>query len=147
MILYDVIEYLKDCLDNDNDISADIDVLEAYKYSHKLNNSELQVQVIDHTEFERFTTFEDGKIYTCPLQIDVFAKQMTIGNELMSAQKASYTIAQKIINWLNVNDLNEEIGGILSAKNGTYTSAIPVANVGTVLYRCVVRIDLYLEHN
>ena len=147
MILYDVIEYLEDCLENDQQISASIDVLEAYKYSHKLNNSELQVQIIDHSEFERYTTFEDGKVYVCPLQIDVYAKQMTIGNEIMSAQKAAYTLAQKVINWLNVNDVHAEIDDVISIKNGTYTSAVPVADVGTVLYRCVVRVDLYLETN
>lgn len=147
MILYDVIDYIQKCCDEDADFEEDVKVLEAYKYSHTPKSTEIQVQVIDHSEFVRFTTFEDGKIYTSPLQFNVYGTQMEIGGEMVSAQKCAYIFAQKIINWLNVNDLKAAIPEIVSARNGTYASSRPLVDVGTVMYCSIVRIDLYLESN
>lgn len=144
LILYDVIEYIQGKIDADEDLPEGIKVLEAFKYAHKTNKTEIQVSIIDHTEFVRFTTFEDGKVYVSPLQFNVFATQMTVGNETVSAQKAAYILAQKVIDWLNVIDLHAEIPDVLGARNGTYSSGRPF-DTGTVLYQTVVRIDLYLE--
>lgn len=143
MILYEVIEYIQRKIDADEDL-PEIDVLEAYKYAHKVNKSQIQAQIIDHSEFVRFTTFEDGKVYVSPLQFNIFATQMKIGEEMMSAQKAAYYLAQKVIDWLNVIDLHAEIPEVLGARNGTYSSGRPF-DTGTVLYQTVVRVDLYLE--
>lgn len=143
MILYEVIEYIQRKIDADEDL-PEIDVLEAYKYAHKVNKSQIQAQIIDHSEFVRFTTFEDGKVYVSPLQFNIFATQMKIGEEMMSAQKAAYYLAQKVIDWLNVIDLHAEIPEVLGARNGTYSSGRPF-DTGTVIYQTVVRIDLYLE--
>lgn len=143
MILYEVIEYIQRKIDADEDL-PEIDVLEAYKYAHKVNKSQIQAQIIDHSEFVRFTTFEDGKVYVSPLQFNIFATQMKIGEEMMSAQKAAYYLAQKVIDWLNVIDLHAEIPEVLGARNGTYSSGRPF-DTGTIIYQTVVRIDLYLE--
>lgn len=145
MVLYEIIDYIQDCIDNDADL-PDIEVLEAYKYAHKLNKTEIQAMIIDHTEFERFTTFEDGKVYVSPLQFNIYATQMEIGNEIVSAQKAAYILAQKIIDWLNVNDVHEAIEDVISVRNGTYVTSRPF-DTGTILYQSIVRIDFYLQHN
>lgn len=146
MILSEVIEYLKGCLDTDTDITQDINVLEAYKYSHRVNSTEIQVYILDHSEYVKFTTFENGRVYTSPLQIDIYAEQMKIGNELVSAQKASYILAQKIIDYLDIVELKDIIPKIQSIRNATYTTALPL-QTGTNLYRATVRVDLYLKHN
>lgn len=147
MILYDVIDYIQECCDNDEDFETDIKVLEAYKYGHTLKNTEIHAQIIDHSEYSRFTTFEDGKIYISPLQFNVYGTQMKIGGEMVSAQKAAYIIANKVIGWLNTIKLKENLPDVISAKNGTYASSRPLSDVGTVMYCSVVRIDLYLESN
>lgn len=146
MLLYDIMDYIKDCIDADEDLPEGIDVIEAYKYSHKVKGNEIQAMIIDHSEYERFTTFEDGKIFISPLQFNCYGKQCTIGNEVVSAQKCAYILAQKVISWLNTKSLNDALGNILSAKNGTYTASMPLQDVGTVVYCSVVRIDLYLQN-
>lgn len=146
MILSEIIKYLKGCLDTDTDITQDINVLEAYKYSHRVNSTEIQVYILDHSEYAKFTTFENGRVYISPLQIDIYAEQMEIGNELVSAQKASYILAQKIIDYLDIVELKDIIPDIQSIRNATYTTALPL-QTGTNLYRATVRVDLYLEHN
>ncbi len=143
MVLYDIIDYIQQRINADEDL-PEIEVLEAYKYAHKVNKTEIQAQIIDHSEFIRFTTFEDGKVFISPLQFNIFATQMEIGGVMTSAQKAAYILAQKIIDYLNTIDLHEALPEILGARNGTYISARPF-DTGTVLYQTVVRVDLYLE--
>ncbi len=144
MVMYDVIDYIQSCVDSDTDLPEGINVLEAYKYSHQPKSTEIQVQEIDHSEFERFTTFEDGKIFITPLQFNVYAKQTTIGNEAVSAQKAANILAEKVVGWLNVMDLHTAIPEVISVRNGTYASSVPLDS-GTALYGAVVRVDIYIE--
>lgn len=145
LVVDEIIEYIQGKINADSDL-PDINVCDAYKYAHRVNKTEIQVSIVDHSEFARFTTFEDGKVYISPLQFNIFATQMTIGNETLTAQKASYYLAQKVIDWLNTIELRDAIPEVIGARNSKYTSGRPF-DTGTVLYQAVVRTDLYLERN
>ena len=152
MVIDDIIAYLQNKVDNDNDL-PEIKVLETYQYGHKLKSTEIQVQFVQHSEFSRYTTFDGVQVSVCPLLLNIYATQHTIERtvddeiitETISAQRMSYLLAQKVMEWLNYRDLIDNIADVIGATNANYIPGQPF-DTGTLLYQSVVRVDLHLKN-
>lgn len=145
-----IIAFLQNKIDNDDSLPEGIKVLEPYTYAHKVKSTEVQCEFISQSEFSQFTTFSGVEVSVCPLLINVYATQAQITktvndetvDELISAQRFSYMLAQKIVSWFKYAELNIE--GVIGATNINYIPGRPF-DTGTLLYQSVVRVDLYLE--
>lgn len=149
MVIDEIITYLKSKVTAEN---LDVGVLEAYTYGHKVKSTEIQVQIAEHSEYSRFTTFDDVEISICPLIINIYATQETrtvVENEtettvIISAQRASYELAHKVMGWLSSLNVAENITSALGATSPRYLPGVPF-DTGTLMYQSVVRTDLYVK--
>ncbi|MBO4733084.1 MAG: hypothetical protein J5662_01275 [Clostridia bacterium] len=152
MVIDDIITYLQNKISND-EIFKDAKVLETYTYGHKVKSTEVQVMFTEHSEFERFTTFDGIEASVCPLLINIYATQttyeQTVNEETvtvtLSAQRASYLLAQKIVGWLDSATLASNINDVLSATKARFLPGVPF-DVGTLLYQSVVRANLHVKN-
>lgn len=144
MVIDEIINYLKAKIEEEE---LSVGVLEAYTYGHKVKSTEIQVQIAEHTEYSRFTTFDDIEVSVCPLIINIYANQeKRIIDEtevIIPAQRASYELAHKVMGWLKPLNV-QEIPSVIGSTSPRYLPGVPF-DTGTLLYQSVVRTDLYVK--
>lgn len=146
LILYDVIEYLQAKVNADEELPS-IEVLEAYKYAHKTKTTEIQVCLIQGSEYKKYTTFEGVEAFVCPFAINVYGAQYTFERdndetETYSAQKMSYLLAEKVAQWLDYATIRDTVTDVIGATDIKIIPGQPF-DTGTVLYQSVVRVDIH----
>lgn len=152
MVIDDIIEYLQNKIDND-DTLPDIKVIETYIYGHKVKKTEIQVQFTEHSEYEKYTTFDGIEVSVCPLVINIYATQEKITETVdgetvektVTAQRMSYLLAQKLARWLNYAEIIQSIPDVLGATRARYLPGQPF-DTGTILYHSVVRVNLHIRN-
>lgn len=140
-------EYLKECFDNDSDITTakKPTICNAYQLGNTItaDKPQIQVQILDNNEATRYTTFCDIKANSIPLQITAYVggnNGIKIGGTQRSTQNGSIIFGEKIIKYLNdliYNGLNENI---LGGRNITTSPALPM-NDGATIYMTAVRFN------
>ena len=123
-------------------------VYDAYQLGHepsKIKTCEIQVHILDNSEFQRATSFEEKNVNSVPIQITAYATQMSINSKMVSGQKASLILAEKIEKYIydliysqngDANHNRNLLGGRLMGTS----PAIPMTESGS-LYMTAVRFD------
>jgi len=123
-------------------------VYDAYQVGHepsKIKSCEIQVQVLDNSEFQFATSFDKKNANYIPLQITAYAPQMTISSQTVSAEKASLILGDKVEKYIN-DLIYAEVGSenrnrnILSGRLMSSSPALPM-NEGGSLYMTALRYD------
>lgn len=144
MLIDDIISYINKCIENDKDI-LDIPVFEAYKYAHTITPPEIQVQIINDTEHSGSYTFSGEQASRISVQITAYTKQMKIGGKMVSAQRASRIIGDKIKHWCAIEKISLQISNILLTSRASLSPAIPT-DLGVEIYQTAIRFELVTKY-
>ena len=139
MLIDDIISYIKKCVKADTDIDSDIPIFEAYKYAHNIDPPEIQVQIINDTEHAGSYTFEGEQASRISVQITAYTRQMKLGGTMISAQRASRILGDKI------KQIKAQISDILLSSRASLSPAIPT-DLGVEIYQTAVRFEFTTKY-
>jgi phospholipase C len=141
--------YLNDGFENDSEITKKVTVELAYKQGNKItttNTPQIQIQIMDNAEVERYSSFEGENVSSIPLQITAYTSQMKINNVMKSAQESSIIFGQKIktlLNKLRESVVNENIS---RCRIATTSPALPLLE-GEKVYMTAIRCEFWIAQN
>lgn len=143
--LQDMKSYIKERINADADISKTygIEMYDAYTKGHTPTKTEVQFQIMDNNEVERYTSFEGANVFYMPLQITAVAFQMKIAGEMKSAKDASLLIGDKIKKLLNAVDVVSAIPEIQRVRIMTTSPALPYEG-GDKAYTTAIRCEFWV---
>lgn len=145
--LEEIKTYLKDCFQNDSDISTQKkpEVYDAYKVGHepKQTQPEIQVRIMSNAEQVNYTSFCGVKAFSIPLQFNVYTGQLNIAKVAYNAQHASIILADKVVKNI-LNKVYSQNNEILYGRYITSSPALPM-NEGGTIYMTSVRFDFIVR--
>lgn len=122
-------EYISQGFTNDSEITKTVTIENAYKSGNEIktdNVPQVQVQIMDNSEVQAYTSFEGENISAIPLQITSYTAQMKIGGTMRSAQEASIIFGQKLKNMLDKLALATDNENIKLVVRTTMSPALPL---------------------
>lgn len=133
--------YLSTSFDADTDITKTVTIENAYKSGNEVSTSnvpQIQVQILDNSEVQRYSSFDGENVSYIPLQITSYTAQMKIASTMVSAQQASIVFGQKIKNLLNALRNSSVNENIMRCRIITMSPALPLleGKVYTTAVRC-----------
>lgn len=140
--------YLDNGLSNDSELSKKVVVELAHKQGNTVtttNTPQIQIQIMDDAEVERYSSFEGENISSIPLQITAYTSQTKINNVMKSAQESSIIFAQKIktlLNKLRESVVNENI---VRCRIATVSPALPLLD-GSKVYMTAIRCEFWVSN-
>lgn len=97
------LEWLKTYIKNNFAADTSITKTVTVEYANKAGNTvstsnvpQVQIQLLDNSEVERYTSFDGEHISSMPIQITAYTGQTKISNVMKSAQESSIIFGQKI---------------------------------------------------
>ncbi len=135
--------YVKGKLNADEEISTQIDVYDVYTKGHTPQKTEIQFQIMDNSEVDRYTSFDGANIFSIPLQITVFAFRSKIADKVVSARELSVRLAEKVINILNAKDVVESNERVKRVRLMTTTPAMQF-ETGDKAYTTAIRYEFWV---
>ena len=139
--------YLEDGFTNDSEISKKVIVELAYKTGNTItttNTPQIQIQIMDNAEVDRYSSFEGENISSIPLQITAYTTSMKIGNVVKSAQESSIIFGQKVkalLNKLRESVVNENIA---KCRIATTSPALPLLDGKA--YMTAIRCEFWVSN-
>lgn len=140
--------YLKDGFDADEEITKNVTIELAHKQGNTVtttNTPQIQIQILDNAEVERYSVFDGETTASIPLQINAYTSQMKISNKTISAQESSIIFGQKIkvlLNKLRQSIVNENV---LRCRIITMSPALPLLN-GEKVYFTSIRCEFWVAN-
>lgn len=139
--------YLKTELMNDGIIASsyDLKVYDAYTAGHTPERTELQIQIMDNSEVEVYSTLEGEAISSIPLQIVIYAFQMKLNGVMTSAREVSIKLGTKvkdILNRLRESVVNPNINRV---RIMTMAPAMPMQD-GSKAYTTAIRCEFWVAN-
>lgn len=143
--LQDMKSYIKERINADADIPKDynIEMYDADTKGHSPTKTEVQFQIIDRNEVDRYTSFEGANIYYVPLQITVLAFKMKIAGVMTSQREGSLLLGDKISNLLNATDVVSAIPRVKRVRIMTTSPALPYEG-GDKAYTTAIRCEFWV---
>lgn len=143
--LEDMKKYIVDGLNADTDISNTYGIVgyDANTKGHTPTKTEVQFQIMDSNEVERYTSFEGANIYYIPLQITVWAFQMKLAGTMTSPRVVSIKLADKIIKQLEALKVVEAIPRVKRVRIMTTSPAMPFEG-GDKAYTTAIRCEFWV---
>lgn len=143
--LEDMKKYIVDGLNADADISKTYGIVgyDANTKGHTPTKTEVQFQIMDNNEVERYTSFEGANVYYIPLQITVYAFQMKLNNKIESPRIVSIKLGEKIIKQLEALKVVESIPRVKRVRLMTTSPAIPFEG-GDKAYTTAIRCEFWV---
>lgn len=141
-------QYIAEQFANDKSIAKTITIENAYKQGNEVSTSnvpQIQIQIMDNAEVERYSTFEGEQVSSIPLQITSYTGQMKINKIDKSAQEASIIFGTKIKTMLN--KLREGVvnKNIQRCRISTMSPALPLLD-GSKVYTTAVRCEFWIAN-
>lgn len=97
-----LINYIKDRFSKETDFTtSEFVVSEAFDYNQHLSCPQIAIQILDNAENEQYTSFEAENVSDFGIQINIYAENMQIGENIYSAEKASMIIADELQAYMN----------------------------------------------
>ena len=140
--------YLENGFANDSEIAKKVIVELAYKQGNTIataNTPQIQIQIMDNAEVERYSSFEGENISSIPLQITAYTSQMKINNVLKSAQECSVIFGQKVKTLLNKLRENVVNKNITRCRIVTTSPALPLLD-GSKAYMTAIRCEFWVTN-
>lgn len=143
--LEDMKKYIVDGLNADADISNTYGIVgyDANTKGHTPTKTEVQFQIMDNNEVERYTSFEGANIYYIPLQITVWAFQMKLAGTMTSPRVASIKLGDKIIKQLEALKVVDAIPRVKRVRIMTTSPAMPFEG-GDKAYTTAIRCEFWV---
>ena len=143
--LEDMKKYIVDGLNADADISKTYGIVgyDANTKGHTPTKTEVQFQIIDKNEVERYTSFGGANVYYIPLQITVYAFQMKLNNKMESPRIVSMKLGDKIIKQLEALRVVEAIPRVKRVRLMTTSPAMPFEG-GDKAYTTAIRCEFWV---
>ena len=143
--LEDMKKYIVDGLNADADISNTYGIVgyDANTKGHTPTKTEVQFQIMDNNEVERYTSFEGANIYYIPPQITVWAFQMKLAGTMTSPRVASIKLGDKIIKQLEALKVVEAIPRVKRVRIMTTSTAMPFEG-GDKAYTTAIRCEFWV---
>lgn len=143
--LEDMKKYIVDGLNADADISNTYGIVgyDANTKGHTPTKTEIQFQIMDNNEVERYTSFEGANIYYIPLQITVYAFQMKLATKMESPRIVSIKLGEKIIKQLEALRVVESIPRVKRVRLMTTSPAMPFEG-GDKAYTTAIRCEFWV---
>lgn len=143
--LEDMKKYIVDGLNADADISNTYGIVgyDANTKGHTPAKTEVQFQIMDNNEVERYTSFEGANIYYIPLQITVFAFQMKLGAKIETPRVVSIKLGDKIIKLLNALKVVEANPRVKRVRIMTTSPALKYEG-GDKAYTTAIRCEFWV---
>ena len=141
-------DYIANAFENDEDITKEVIIENAYKQGNAITTSnvpQIQIQILNNAEQERYSSFEGENISSIPLQITSYTGQMKIAGTMTSAQEASIIFGQKIkdiLNSLRESVVNENI---VRCRVMTMSPALPLLE-GSKVYTTAIRCEFWVAN-
>lgn len=146
------LEYMKAYLSGkfaeDEEISKAVIVEKAYKINNEITTSnvpQIQIQIMNNSEVERYSSFDGENISSIPLQITSYTAQMKIGGVMKSAQEASIIFGQKVKDVLNTIRKSVENQNIKRCRIITMSPALPLLE-GSKVYTTAIRCEFWIAN-
>ena len=143
--LEDVKKYIVDGLNADADISNTYGIVgyDANTKGHTPTKTEVQFQIMDNNEVERYTSFEGANVYYIPLQITVWAFQMKLAGTMTSPRVVSIKLGDKIIKQLEALRVVQAIPRVKRVRLMTTSPAMPFEG-GDKAYTTAIRCEFWV---
>ena len=143
--LEDMKKYIVDGLNADADISNTYGIVgyDANTKGHTPTKTEVQFQIMDNNEVERYTSFEGANVYYIPLQITVWAFQMKLAGTMTSPRVDSIKLGDKIINQLEALKVVEALPIVKRVRIMTTSPAMPFEG-GDKAYTTAIRCEFWV---
>lgn len=143
--LEDMKKYIVDGLNADADISNTYGIVgyDANTKGHTPTKTEVQFQIMDNNEVERYTSFEGANVYYIPLQITVWAFQMKLAGTMTSPRVVSIKLGDKIIKQLEALKVVEAIPRVKRVRVITTSPAMPFEG-GDKAYTTAIRCEFWV---
>lgn len=143
--LQDMKSYIKERINADADISKTYNI-EAYDTDtkgHSPTRTEVQFQIMDKNEVERYTSFEGANVFYIPLQITVVAFQMKLSGVMTSPREGSIILGDKISKLLNAVDVVNAIPRVQRVRIMTTSPAMKYEG-GDKAYTTAIRCEFWV---
>lgn len=143
--LEDMKKYIVDGLNADADIPKTYGIVgyDAYTKGHTPTKTEVQFQIMDNKEVEKYTSFEGANIYYIPLQITVLAFQMKYAGKMESPRVVSIKLADKITKQLEAFKVVKAIPRVKRVSLMTTSPAMPFEG-GEKAYTTAIRCEFWV---
>lgn len=143
--LEDVKKYIVDGLNADADISKTYGIVgyDANTKGHTPTKTEVQFQIMDNKEVEKYSSFEGMTVYYVPIQITVWAFQMKLAGTMTSPRVVSIKLGEKIIKLLQALKVVEAIPEVKRVSLMTTSPAMPFEG-GDKAYTTAIRCEFWV---
>jgi hypothetical protein len=143
--LEDVKKYIVDGLNADADISKTYGIVgyDANTKGHTPTKTEVQFQIMDNKEVEKYSSFEGMTVYYVPIQITVWAFQMKLAGTMTSPRVVSIKLGEKIIKLLQALKVVEAIPEVKRVSLMTTSPAMPFEG-GDKAYTTAIRCEFWI---
>ena len=141
-------EYLDEKFRNDTDISKKVIIDNAYKINNEIttaNSPQIQIQIIDNSEVEKYSSFEGENVSSIPLQIIAYAPQMKIGNVMKSSQDVALIFGEKLKKYINALRESNVNKNIQRCRIITMAPALPLLD-GSKIYTTAIRCEFWIAN-
>ena len=143
--LEDMKKYIVDGLNADADISNTYGIVgyDANTKGHTPTKTEVQFQIMDNNEVERYTSFDGANVYGIPLQITVWAFAMKLAGKMESPRIVSIKLGEKIIRQLEALRVVDAIPRVKRVRLMTTSPAMPFEG-GDKAYTTAIRCEFWV---
>jgi hypothetical protein len=137
--------YIKERINADADIpkTYNIEMYDADTKGHSPTRTEVQFQIMDKNEVERYSSFEGANIFYIPLQITVIAFQMKLDGVMTAPKDGSMILGDKIENLLNAVDVVSAIPRVKRVRIMTTSPAMKYEG-GDKAYTTAIRCEFWV---
>lgn len=135
--------YIKSGINADDDISDTIEVYDVSTKGHTPQKTEIQFQIMDKSDVERYNSFSGTNVYSIPLQMTIFAFKTKIAGKIKEARDSSIILADKVINLLNALDVVKHNSNVMRVRIMTTTPAMPFEG-GDKAYTTAIRCEFWV---
>ena len=138
-------DYIKNGINQDEEISKTsiIETYDAYTKGHTPQKTEIQFQILDNSEVERYNSFDGANVFYIPLQITIFAFQTKLAGKTCSARETSIRLADKVNNLLDALKVVENNDRVKRVRIMTTSPALPFED-GSKAYTTAIRCEFWV---
>ena len=149
--MFEFLKYIKNYIEtkfaSDSELpqSFEMKVYDAYTVGHTPSKTEIQVQLLNDSEVERYSSFDSTHVSNIPLEIVVYAFKMKLSNEMVSPREVSIRLADKVkimLNELRESNVNDNIKRV---RIMTTSPALPTID-GSQSYMTAIRCEFWVAN-
>lgn len=140
--------YIEAAFTSDTEITKTVVVENAYKQGNTVNTTnvpQVQIQLLDNSEVERYSSFQGEHLSYVPVQLSVYSGQMKINETTYSAQDASIILGDKVKSMVAANEIQSQNKNIKRCIRTSMSPALQLID-GSKVYYTAVRVEFWIAN-